>query len=212
MPADSADIPAGAIPRLTGAAKKPSRNRERLVAVATQHFGEKGFAETGTEELVAAAGITRGVLYYHFTNKEDLFRTVFEETLEALGQEVFTTTMAQITDDTEDLEVGTQVMLDIFSRPQVQRIVLLDGPTVLGWTTWRDIQRPLHLALPTHALEHLVDEGRLAPQPLEPLADIISGAAMQAALAIATSDQPEQTRQTYGASLTQLIERLTWSP
>ena len=192
-------------------AMKPSRNRDQLIAAARQMFGEKGYAESGTEEIVAAAGITRGVLYYQFTDKEDLFRAVFEQTLTEIGHETFSKTMKQVEHDREDLQVGTQVMLDIFSRPDVKQIVLIDGPAVLGWKTWRDIQRPLHLALIGHALRHLVDEGLIPPQPLEPLADVISGAAMQAALAIATSDQPKKARKIYGASLTQLLERLVSS-
>lgn len=183
-----------------------------MISVARQMFGEKGYAETGTEEIVAAAGITRGALYYQFTDKEDLFRAVFEQTLMEIGRETYTKTMAQVKHDREDLQVGTQVMLDIFSRSDVKQIVLIDGPAVLGWATWRDIQRPLHLALIGHALQHLVDEGLIPKQPLEPLADIISGAAMQAALAIATSDQPRKARKVYGASLSQLLERLVSLP
>ena len=193
-------------------AKKPSKNRGRLIAVARQMFGDKGYSETSTEEIVTAAGITRGALYYQFTDKEDLFRAVFEQTLTEIGQETFARTMAQIEHDREDLQVGTQVMLDIFSRPDVKQIVLVDGPAVLGWTTWRDIQRPLHLALIGHALQHLVDERLIPPQPLEPLADVISGAAMQAALAIAASDEPKKARKVYGASLSQLLERLVSLP
>ena len=59
-------------------AKRPSKNRIKLLEVARRLFGEKGYAETGTEEIVAAAGITRGALYYQFADKEDLFRAVFE--------------------------------------------------------------------------------------------------------------------------------------
>lgn len=182
------------------------------MTVAREMFGAAGYAATGTEDIVAAAGITRGALYYQFTDKEGLFRAVFEQTLTEIGKETFERTMATIAHDREDLQVGTQVMLDIFSRPDVKQIVLLDGPAVLGWATWRDIQRPLHLALIGHALQHLVDEGLLPPQPLEPLADIISGAAMQAALAIAASDHPKKTRKVYGASLSQLLERLVSAP
>lgn len=179
---------------------------------ARQLFGEKGYAATGTEEIVAAAGITRGVLYYQFTDKADLFRAVLQQTLQEIGAEIYQKTMATIQHDREDLEVGTQVMLDIFSRPDIERIVLLDGPAVLGWTEWRGIQRPLHLALIGHALQHLVDEGHIPAQPLEPLADVISGAVMQAALAIATAANRKQARRTYGASLTQLLERLVGKP
>ncbi|MGE6699590.1 TetR/AcrR family transcriptional regulator [Hyphomonas sp. NPDC076900] len=193
-------------------AQKPSRNRERLVAAARQLFGAKGYAATGTEEIVAAAGITRGALYYQFADKTDLFRAVLEQALREIGEETFHTTMTSVAHDREDLEVGTQVMLDIFSRPDIERIVLLDGPAVLGWSTWREIQRPLHLALIGHALQHLVDEGLIPLQPLEPLADVISGAAMQAALAIATAQNPKQARKIYGASLSQLLQRLVSKP
>lgn len=189
-------------------ARKPSRNREGLIRAARRLFGEKGYAETGTEEIVAVAGVTRGALYYQFADKEDLFLAVFEETLRDVGRETFERTMAKVSDDREDLQIGTQVMLDIFSRPEVKQIVLLDGPTVLGWKTWREVQRPLHLALIGHALQHLVDDGVLPLQPLEPLADVISGATMQAALAIAASEQPTEARRTYGASLAQLLDRL----
>lgn len=193
-------------------AKKPSRNRERLVAAARQLFGEKGYAATSTEEVVAAAGITRGVLYYQFKDKEDLFRAVLQQTLQQIGEEIYRKTMATIQHDREDLEVGTQVMLDIFSRPDIERIVLLDGPAVLGWAEWRGIQRPLHLALIGHALQHLVDEGHIPPQPLEPLADVISGAVTQAALAIATAPNRKKARRIYGASLSQLLQRLVGGP
>lgn len=94
------------------------------------------------------------------------------------------------------------------AQHDIERIVLLDGPAILGWAEWRGIQRPLHLALIGHALQHLVDEGHIPAQPLEPLADVISGAVMQAALAIATAANRKQARRTYGASLTQLLERL----
>ena len=78
----------------------------------------------------------------------------------------------------------------------------------MGWADWREVQRPFHLALIGHALEHLVDEGLIPDQPLEPLADVISGAAMQAALAIAKAQDPAAARKIYGASLAQLLRRL----
>lgn len=182
------------------------------MAAARGLFGEKGYAATGTEEIVAAAGITRGALYYQFADKSDLFRAVLEQALHEIGEETYRKTMARVEHDREDLEIGTQVMLDIFSRPDIERIVLLDGPAVLGWAAWREIQRPLHLALIGHALQHLVDEGHIQPQPLEPLADVISGAAMQAALAIATAPNPKEARKVYGASLSQLLQRLVGNP
>lgn len=189
-------------------AKKPSRNRDKLVVAARGLFAGRGYADVGTEEIVRAAGVTRGALYHQFTDKRDLFRAVFVEMLKEVGQEIFEETMQRVEHDREDLQVGTQVMLDIFSRAEVKRIMLLDGPSVLGWADWREVQRPFHLALIGHALQHLVDEGLIPDQPLEPLAEVISGAAMQAALAIAEAEDTQAARETYGASLMQLLSRL----
>lgn len=201
------NAPAGTSARVAPA-KKPSRNREKLVAAARRLFAERGFGEVGTEEIVREAGVTRGALYHQFADKRDLFRAVFESMLMEAGQEIYEETMKRIEHDREDLQVGTQVMLDIFSRAEVKRVVLLDGPAVLGWADWREVQRPFHLALIGHALGHLVEEGLIPEQPLEPLADVIAGAAMQAALAIAEAEDGVAARATYGASLTQLLARL----
>ena len=149
-------------------AKKPSRNREKLIAAARRLFAERGFGEVGTEEIVREASVTRGALYHQFADKRDLFRAVFEKMLMEAGQEIYEETMKRIEHDREDLQVGTQVMLDIFSRPEVKRVVLLDGPAVLGWAAWRDVQRPFHLALIGHALGHLVEEGLIPEQVRTP--------------------------------------------
>ena len=186
-------------------AKKPSRNRTKLIEAARRLFAEKGYAATGTEEVVAVAGVTRGALYYQFADKQDLFRAVFLAMLDELAREVFQTTMAEITDDHDDLKVGTRILLDLYSRPDIRQVILLDGPAVLGWPTWRALQQPLTVALVTHALEHLVDDGTLAPQPLSPLADLIAGALVQAGLAIANADDAAAARADYAQSLQTLL-------
>jgi AcrR family transcriptional regulator len=189
-------------------AKKPSKNRDLLINVARRLFGAKGFAATGTEEIVATAGLTRGALYYQFGDKRDLFRAVFLKVIEEVGHKVWRETMERVTDDKEDLIVGTRIMLDEFSRGEIKQIVLADGPVVLGWSDWREMQRPLHLAMLTHALQHLVDEKILPDQPLEPLADVIAGAIMQACLAIGSAEDADQARATYEASVMELLVRL----
>ncbi|ABS63823.1 transcriptional regulator, TetR family [Parvibaculum lavamentivorans DS-1] len=190
-------------------AKKPSKNREQLLAAARRLFGLRGYGEVGTEEIVREAGVTRGALYYQFADKQDLFRALFISMLHEIGHEVFEETMARVTHDTEDLMVGTQMLLDVYSRAEVKQIVLIDGPAVLGWNEWRDLQEPLHQAMLTHALQHLVDEGWLAPQPLEPVASLIAGALMQAGLAIANADDPAEARKIYGRGLETLVEGFT---
>ena len=186
-------------------AKKPSRNHTKLVDAARALFVEKGYADTGTEEIVARAGVTRGALYHQFSDKKDLFRALFLEMLNDVALELFEKTMDEITEDREDLVVGTRILLDLYSRADIKQVILLDGPAVLGWEEWRDLQEPLNKALVTHSLEHLVDEGILPKQPLEPLADLIGGSLMQAGLAIANAERPEAARRVYTKSLEALL-------
>lgn len=190
-------------------AKKPSKNHRKLLDAARALFVEKGYASTGTEEIVARAGVTRGALYHQFSDKKDLFHALFVTVLDEVALELFAQTMEEITDDRDDLVVGTRILLDLFSRPDIKQIVLLDGPVVLGWAEWRQIQEPLYRALLTHALEHLVDEGLVSKQPPEPLADLIAGSVMQAGLAIANAKDTKKAHRVYSRSLNQLLLPLT---
>lgn len=186
-------------------AKKPSRNHTKLLDAARTLFVAKGYAETGTEEIVALAGVTRGALYHQFSDKKDLYRALFLDMLNEVALELFEKTMDEITEDREDLVVGTRILLDLYSRADIKQVILLDGPSVLGWEEWRDLQAPLNKALVTHSLEHLVDEGILPKQPLEPLADLIGGSLMQAGLAIANAENPDAARRIYAKSLEALL-------
>ncbi|MEQ9518112.1 MAG: TetR/AcrR family transcriptional regulator [Parvibaculum sp.] len=194
---------------MSAPAKKPSKNYAKLLAAARALFVERTYAGTGTEEIVAQAGTTRGALYHQFSDKKDLFRALFLVMLDEMALELFHKTMDEITEDREDLVVGTRVLLDLFSRPDIKQVILLDGPVVLGWAEWRKLQAPLHHALLTHALEHLVEEGSLPSQALQPLADMIGGSLMQAGLAIANAPDPELARTEYAASLNLMLTRLT---
>jgi len=186
-------------------AKKPSRNHTKLLKAARALFVSQGYAETGTEEIVTRAGVTRGALYHQFSDKKDLFRALFLDMLNDVAMELFEKTMDEITHDREDLVVGTRILLDLYSRDDIKQVILLDGPAVLGWEEWRELQEPLNKALVTHSLEHLVDEGILPKQPLEPLADLIGGSLMQAGLAIANAKDPEAARKMYAKSLEALL-------
>ncbi len=190
---------------MSAPAKKPSRNHTKLLKAARALFVSKGYAQTGTEEIVARAGVTRGALYHQFSDKKDLFRALFLDMLNEVALELFEKTMDEIEHDREDLVVGTRVLLDLYSRDDIKQVILLDGPAVLGWEEWRDLQEPLNKALVTHSLEHLVDEGILPKQPLEPLADLIGGSLMQAGLAIANADDPKAARWVYAKSLEALL-------
>jgi AcrR family transcriptional regulator len=198
----------GAAPR-SKHAERSEATRAALVAAARPLFAARGFAGVGTEEIVRAAGVTRGALYHQFADKRELFAAVFEQFQEELAQRAAAADMsAGVTDPLAALRIGTDSWLDACTEPDVQRIVLLDGPAVLGSERWREIGMRYGLGLVEAALQAAVDAGRLKPQPVRPLAHVLIGAVDEAALYVATSDDPKAARAEVGAIIGRLIDSL----
>jgi AcrR family transcriptional regulator len=189
-------------------AKKPSRNREKLIEAARRLFAERGYAQVGTEEIVREAGVTRGALYHQFTDKRDLFRAVLERMLPEIGERLYTETMARIGHDRDDLQVGAQVLLRIYAEPEVRHLFLMEGPAVLGLAGWKALQAPLSTLFLDHALRHLVEEGLIGEGDMPALIELLSGALQQAALGIAAAEDLEAARAAYAAGLDRLIAGL----
>ena len=116
-------------------AERTEATRGRLGATARRLFAEKGFAATSTEEILGEAAVSRGALYHHFASKTDLFRAAFEAVEDDLTAQILAAAAGSgETDPLRILELGFDAFLDQCVNPEVQRIVMLDGPTVLGWT------------------------------------------------------------------------------
>lgn len=156
-------------------------------------FTERGAAAVSAEQIVARAGVTRGALYHHFRDKNDLFRAVFEELEERLCAELAALMDARPT-AVEGLLAAVTGFLDAARRPEVHRIGLVDAPAVLGWARWREIEARYGLGLLTDRLRAAEAEGAVLTGPPEVLAQLALGLAIEAALMIAASDRPEWTR------------------
>lgn len=183
--------------------------RAMLLKAAQDLFTERGYAETATEEIVKRAGVTRGALYYQFRDKADLFRTVFEELDRALMQQIIQAMQNAKGDLWERLvHTGCRAFLDGCLDPAVQRIVLIDGPAVLSWDTWRRLDGDTGLGLIRHTLQTVMTEGFIAEQPLEPLVHLLFGALTEAALYIARAEDVHLAREEMGASLERLLAGL----
>ncbi len=154
--------------------KKPRRsNRDRteatraeLIAAARRLFVEKSYAETGTPEIVAAAGLTRGALYHHFADKQALFRAVIENEAAAVAAEIERAAPADL-DPREALIAGSDAYLGAMRVPGRTRLLLLDGPAVLGRKAMdeidgrhgnRTLREGLDAAMQTRALKKLPPE------------------------------------------------------
>lgn len=154
------------------------------MATARGLFAERGYSNVSADDIVAAAGLTRGALHHHFGDKAGLFRAVFEQ-LEAEMTEELRTVLAATEDVVSGMAVGLGAFLDICQRPEVLRIALADAPSVLGWEAWRAIEAEHGLGLIIELTERAVAEGTVIAQPPEVLAHLVLSVTMEAALLIA---------------------------
>jgi AcrR family transcriptional regulator len=163
------------------------------MAAARPLFAERGYAAVPAEEIVAAAGLTRGALRHHFGDKKALFRAVFEE-LEGETTERVAAAIAGAGDSWTAAITGLTAFLDACQDPETMRIALVDAPAVLGWADWRAVEADHGLGLIIAGLGQAMAEGVFAPQPVEVLAHLILSAVIEAALLIARAPDPARAR------------------
>lgn len=186
-------------------------SRERLIAVATELFGEQGYHQTGTEEIVRRSGVTRGSLYHHFADKEALFEEVFDRADQVVSARVRAAAAAaaeQGKDAWSVFLVGWDAALDTAVDAPLQRIRVVDAPAVLGWQKWQERNARYTLANIEAGLVTLLEQGVIAPQPISPLAVLLMGLSNQAVAAIAGAPDPVRARRDIGAALRRLLDGL----
>jgi len=178
-----------------------------LVATARRLFSQRGYAAVAIEEIVQQAGVARGALMNRFDgSKEELFRAVLvqisAETMRRIKR------AAVLRDDPwESLVAGIDEFLDACASPDVQRIVLVDGPSVLGWDVWRAIDAGSSGAgIVEGALKRAMDAGQMQPHRPDALARVLLGALQQAASTIASADDPATARAEMGTMVRRLLE------
>jgi AcrR family transcriptional regulator len=183
--------------------------RRQLVTAARALFGERGYASVGTEEIVRAAGVTRGALYHQFRDKADLFAAVAEEVeAEIAGRIASAAAGPAEADPVEALRAGARLFLDACAEPELERIILLDAPAVLGWEAWRDLAGRYGLGLVQLALQSAMDAGAIAPQPVVPLAHVLIGALDECALYVARADDPPAAREQCAAIFDRILRSI----
>ena len=180
------------------------RTRAALLRAGRRLFAAHGYGGVTTEQIVREARVTRGALYHHFRDKRELFRAVADEVADELNERIEAAAEAA-PDAWSALMAGLHAFLDGCLQPAMQRIVILDGPSVLGWEEWRATDTRHGLGLLTEGLRMTMEAGAIPAQPAEPLAHLLLGALNEAAMVIARSDDVEATRAEVGASLERLL-------
>ncbi|GAA4117733.1 helix-turn-helix domain-containing protein [Aminobacter aganoensis] len=164
--------------------------RALLIEAARTLFAEKSYAETSTPEIVAAAGVTRGALYHHFADKQELFRAVAEQEAASVAAEIEAAAPPAIGAQ-EALLAGSKTYLQAMRAPGRTRLLLLDGPAVLGRTGMDDIDNRHGNRTLREGLAASMRTGAMRRLPLAALTGLLAAAFDRAALAIDAGASPE---------------------
>jgi len=202
--APPSETPTGPRARRTQA-DRSAATRDALLAAGRRLFAEHGFADVSTDAIVAEAGVTRGALYHQFADKTALFDAVLEAVEADVANRLAAAAAAAGIDDPIDaMRHVLRTWLEICVEPEIHRIALIDGPSVVGWAHWREVCQRHVFGLAEAMLKQGIDDGRVRPQPVRALAHVLMGASDEAALYVAESADPARAR----AEMLQVLDRL----
>lgn len=165
--------------------------RAKLIAAARKAFAEKGYAGTSMDDLTADAGLTRGALYHNFGDKSGLLAAVVEQVDGEMAAAAMAEAVRRGGSDWDKLLAEGTAYIEAAMNPEVRRIVLLDGPSVLGDPSQWPSQN-MCLAATMRSLECLAVQGAIKPVAIEAAARLLNGAALNAALWVAASEAPDE--------------------
>jgi AcrR family transcriptional regulator len=188
-------------------AEQVAQTRAALLAAGRLLFGRDGYAATSVEDLAREARVTTGALYHHFATKAMLFEAVFEEA----HAELMAASMKAAegaTSGTEILTRGFESFLDAVLQPDLQRIIIIDAPAVLGLARFTELDERYAFASIVAVLKLAVDAGELRVDDPETVTRLLLGAMTRGAMLIANSPEPRETRNAVAAALRALFSGL----
>jgi AcrR family transcriptional regulator len=158
--------------------------RGQLIEVATSLFATRGYEGTSIEAVLAAAGVSRGALYHHFAGKEALFTAAVVAISDRVTVEI-AEAIRDCTDPVDAMRIAALAWIDLAGDPVIQRIMLVDAPSVLGWEQWRTMDEGRTAGAMRAMLQEVSDTGRLPQELVEPFSHMILAALDEAALVVA---------------------------
>jgi len=189
-------------------AEQVAQTRGALVAAGRRLFGVDGFGATSVEDLASEARVTTGALYHHFPTKTALFEAVFVQAHTDLM--AASTKAAQgASDGIDELARGFEVFLDGVLQPDMQRILIVDGPAVLGLARYTELDEQYAHAAIVHALTAAAQAGTITVEDPETATRLLLGALTRGAMLIANSPDPVETRHAVAKSMRALLSSFT---
>lgn len=195
-------------PRPGTKAEQREETMRRLIGVARAHFAEHGYAQSAAEAIVQQAGVTRGALYHHFGSKAGLFGAVVADLQREVAGRVAAASAAAGADPWAQLLAGCRAFMQASLEPAARRILLLDGPAVIGWDAWRELDAANAMRLLEEGLRELAAAGVIALASPPAATHLLSGAMNEAVLWIARSPDPDRALAEAAATLEQLLAGL----
>jgi AcrR family transcriptional regulator len=181
--------------------------RSQLIVIATRLFADRGYEDTSIDAVLREAGVSRGSLYHHFASKEALFEAVAEDVETSVGAQ--TLAAASGSDGpVAALRAGFLAWIRLAGDPVVRRILLIDGPSVLGWERWRAMEEQHALGLIRAVVQVIADEGKLRPELVGTLAHVLLASVNEVALLVARSEDKEAAMEAGADTIDELLRRL----
>jgi len=189
-------------------AEQVAQTRAALIAAGRRLFGENGFRATSVEDLAREARVTTGALYHHFPTKTALFEAVFVQAHTDLM--TASTKAAQgASDGIDELARGFDAFLDGVLQPDVQRILIVDGPAILGLARYTELDERYAHAESVHSLTAAAEAGTISIEDPETATRLLLGALTRGAMLIANSSDPVETRHAVAKSMRALLSSFT---
>ncbi|MFN6513586.1 MAG: TetR/AcrR family transcriptional regulator [Nostoc sp. CreGUA01] len=173
-------------------AEQTRRTRRAIIERARHLFATKGYAATGTEEIISELGITRGALYHQFSDKLGVFKAVIVEAYSEITDYI-QTKIRPLDDNWQQLIIGCQAFLEVAQQEELRRLVFIEAPAVLAADDLVEIDR-YAFGLLHKSIQIAVDEGKLNTIDAEGFAHLVNGSLNELAAWVAQSNDPERLK------------------
>jgi AcrR family transcriptional regulator len=182
--------------------------RGQLISIARRLFAERGYEDTSIEAVLREAGVSRGSLYHHFPGKEALFEAVAEDVETSVGEQTLAAALGAGGGPVAALRAGSLAWIRLAGDPVVQRILLIDAPSVLGWERWRAMEEDHALGGIRAVLQAIAEEGKVRPELVGTLANVLLASVNEVALIVARAQDQEAAMKTGADTIDELLRRL----
>jgi len=181
--------------------------RRALVDVATELFTEQGYAGTSLDAIVAGARVTKGALYHHFSGKQALFESVFERVEEQAARDIHKA-VRRTDDPWEKALAGLRAFLEVLQEPRYRRIVISDGPAVLGYERYREQEERTTFGIVQEIVSSVLSSYDLEPSMVETFSRVFFGAMSAAGSAVSSAQDPRRAGDEVEAAIAYILAGL----